>query len=181
MTTPHKKIKPNKTENRTHSSSQQNEDGSWQPVIRHSRTVPFGYEADPENSKLLNPIPEQLDIIMEAKEHLKTCGYREVSRWITAKTGRPISHAGLAKIIKEESKRLHVSNLYRHYATQAQEWARLLSRIQENIIYIKEQDKKYVPDTEWADEVLARRNPSDLTLDDARGRGRSSGRSANDC
>ena len=54
-------------------------ENTWRPVVRKSRQIPFGYEADPNDDTILLPIQEQLDALLEAKEYLKTCSYREVS------------------------------------------------------------------------------------------------------
>ena len=44
---------------------------TWRPVVRKSRQIPFGYEADPNDDTILLPIQEQLDALLEAKEYLK--------------------------------------------------------------------------------------------------------------
>ena len=75
---------------------------TWRPVVRKSRQIPFGYEADPNDDTILLPIQEQLDVLLEAKEYLKTCSYREVSRWLSAKTGRTITYQALHKLITKE-------------------------------------------------------------------------------
>ena len=37
-----------------------------------ARTVPFGYEIDPEDDGILLPISLELDMLEEAKKYLKT-------------------------------------------------------------------------------------------------------------
>lgn len=68
-------------------------------------TVPFGYEIDAHDPKLLKPIPEQLDALEQAIQYLKTSPLREVARWLSARTGRSITHMGLSKIVKARRKR----------------------------------------------------------------------------
>lgn len=77
----------------------------WHPVVRVGRTVPFGYRQDPDDENLLLPIPDQLDKLEVAKEHLKGYSYREVAKWLSDQTGREISHVGLMKRVKLEKRR----------------------------------------------------------------------------
>ena len=77
----------------------------WHPVVRVGRTIPFGYRQDPDDPNVLLPIPEQLEKLELAKEHLKKYSYREVATWLTNNTGRYISHVGLMKRVKLEKRR----------------------------------------------------------------------------
>lgn len=77
----------------------------WHPVVRVGRTIPFGYRQDPNDPNVLLPIPEQLEKLELAKEHVKKYSYREVATWLTNNTGRYISHVGLMKRIKLEKRR----------------------------------------------------------------------------
>lgn len=77
----------------------------WHPVVRVGRTIPFGYRQSPDDPNLLLPIPEQLEKLELAKEHLKKYSYREVATWLTNNTGRYISHVGLMKRVKLEKRR----------------------------------------------------------------------------
>ena len=72
----------------------------WNRIPRVARTIPFGYEIDPEDEDFLVPISIQLDALDKAKQHLKQYSYREVANWLTKQTGRYISHTGLRKRIK---------------------------------------------------------------------------------
>ena len=47
------------------------EDGEWVPIPRIARTVPFGYELDEDDDKVLLPIETELNALSEAKKHLK--------------------------------------------------------------------------------------------------------------
>jgi|TARA_R100000656_G_scaffold117977_1_gene91518 hypothetical protein len=66
---------------------------------RVARTIPFGYKVNEQDDKLLEPIPEELEAIEQAKNYIKSCSYREVSGWMERKTGRYISAPGLRKVL----------------------------------------------------------------------------------
>ena len=75
----------------------------YPPRRRKAREIPWGWKTDPDDHHQLLPIDEQLDTLQEAKQYLKdSCSLRDVAQWMTARTGRGLSHAGLAKIIKRE-------------------------------------------------------------------------------
>ena len=57
----------------------------WSRIPRVARTIPFGYEEDPEDSDFLLPIKEELDALEMAKKHLKQYSYREVATWLSNK------------------------------------------------------------------------------------------------
>ena len=67
---------------------------------RSSSTIPFGYELN-EDNKTLKPIDTQLDTLKVVASMVKDdlLSLREGSQWIEHKTGRPLSHTGLKKII----------------------------------------------------------------------------------
>ena len=67
--------------------------------------MPFGYEVNKDNDRLLEPIPEELEALEIAKKHLLQYSYREVAQWLTKQTSRSISHMGLKKRIDIERKR----------------------------------------------------------------------------
>ena len=74
----------------------------WNRIPRVARTIPFGYEVDPEDADFLLPIKDELDALEQAKRHLQQYSYREVATWLSKETGRYISHAGLKKRIQVE-------------------------------------------------------------------------------
>lgn len=92
-------------------------DEDFIPIPRVARTIPFGYEEDPNNSSRLLPIPRELRALEKAKEYLQQYSYREVCIWLERQTGRSISHVGLKKRIDSEQ-----SNKRR--ATTLREWAK---------------------------------------------------------
>ena len=85
---------------------EETEDGfNWQPVVRIGRTVPFGYEQDPTDLDVLQPIVDELELLERAKKYLRQYSYRDVANWLSEQSGRYISHVGLMKRVKLEEKR----------------------------------------------------------------------------
>ena len=77
------------------------DDNEWMPIPRIARTVPFGYELDPEDKNLLKPIKIELDLLEQARKYIKQYSYREVAHWLSKNSGRDISHVGLMKRLKK--------------------------------------------------------------------------------
>ena len=96
------------------------EENEWLPVPRIARTVPFGYEVDPEDEDLLLPIKEELDHLEKAKMYLRQYTLREVAAWLSKNTGRYISHLGLQKRIKHERQRKDKARSLRKWAEYAE-------------------------------------------------------------
>ena len=96
------------------------EENEWLPVPRIARTVPFGYEVDPEDEDLLLPIKEELDHLEKAKMYLRQYSLREVAAWLSKNTGRYISHLGLQKRIKHERQRKYKARSLRKWAEYAE-------------------------------------------------------------
>ena len=71
-------------------------------IKRKARTIPFGYKLS-EDIDYIEPVDSELQALEQAKIYLKTCSYREVAKWLTAKTGRYISYVGLNKRVKRDS------------------------------------------------------------------------------
>jgi len=93
----------------------------WHPIVRVTQKIPFGYELDPDNDKLLLPIEHELDALELAKRHLKQYSYRAVAQWLSNETGRYISHMGLKKRIEVEQKRRKAATIKRKLAKWLQE------------------------------------------------------------
>jgi len=94
----------------------------WHVIARVSPIqVPFGYRIHPENDKLLEPIPHELEALELAKRHIKQYSYREVAAWLTTQTGRYISHMGLKKRIEVERRRKKVAAIKRKLAKRLEE------------------------------------------------------------
>tara|TARA_R110000823_G_scaffold286357_1_gene404657 strand:- start:278 stop:502 length:225 start_codon:yes stop_codon:yes gene_type:complete len=70
---------------------------------RSSSTIPFGYVLS-EDTKFLEEVPEQLNILKEIKPLIKdrSLSLREGAIWLEHKTGRKLSHAGLKKIVEND-------------------------------------------------------------------------------
>ena len=95
------------------------EDNEWVPIPRISRTIPFGYDLDPDDPDVLLPNEYQLDMLEKANEYLKQYSYREVANWLTRNTGREISHVGLKKRLDNERRRKNKAGSLRRWADYA--------------------------------------------------------------
>lgn len=104
----------------------------WHVIARVTlRQVPFGYRIHPEDEKLLEPIPEELEALELAKRHLKQYSYREVAQWLSKTTGRYISHMGLHKRVKVEQKRKTSAAIKRKLARRLQETITQIEKLEE--------------------------------------------------
>ena len=113
------------------------EDNEWIPIPRVARTVPFGYELDPNDDGILLPIDHELDMLMQAKKYLKQYSYREVANWLTTKTGRDISHVGLRKRLMHEQQRKNKARTLRKWSEYAQKAIQKAKTIEESRIGAK--------------------------------------------
>ena len=95
------------------------EDNEWVSIPRISRTIPFGYDVDPDDPDVLLPNEHQLDMLEKAQKYLKQYSYREVANWLTRNTGRSISHVGLRKRLDNERRRKNKSGSLRRWADYA--------------------------------------------------------------
>ena len=95
------------------------EHNEWIPIPRISRTIPFGYDVDPDDPDVLLPNEHQLDMLEKAQKYLKQYSYREVANWLTRNTGRSISHVGLRKRLDNERRRKNKSGSLRRWADYA--------------------------------------------------------------
>ena len=106
------------------------EDSEWLEIPRISRTIPFGYKVHEEDQDLLVPIIEELEALELAKEYLKEYSYRDVSRWLSDRTGRQISHIGLRKRIRIEKQRKSKAATYKTWLTKYQKALEKLEEIE---------------------------------------------------
>jgi hypothetical protein len=96
----------------------------WEPIIRTSRTIPFGYREDDHNPYLLLPVENELIALEKAKRYLRQYSSREVAQWLTEATGREISHMGLRKRIRNDRSKQNKKR-YLDFWTKKFEEARL--------------------------------------------------------
>ena len=108
------------------------DDNEWMPIPRIARTIPFGYELDPEDKNLLKPIKIELDLLEQARKHIKQYSYREVANWLSKNSGRDISHVGLMKRLKNERKRQNKAISLRKWADYAQKAIQKAEEIEES-------------------------------------------------
>jgi len=98
------------------------EENKWVSIPRIARSIPFGYKIDENDSAILNPIPEQLDLLEKARQHTKQYSFRQVANWLTKNTGRQISHVGLRKRLMHEKQRknkIKSISIWAEYAKKA--------------------------------------------------------------
>ena len=96
------------------------EENVWVQIPRIARTVPFGYKQSEEDPDILDPIPVELDLLEKARSHVNQYSYREVANWLTANTGRQISHVGLRKRLLNERQRKNQAKSLRKWAEYAE-------------------------------------------------------------
>ena len=114
------------------------EDNEWIPIPRISRTIPFGYDVDPDDPDVLLPNEHQLDMLVKAQKYLKQYSYREVANWLTRNTGRSISHVGLRKRLDNERRRKNKSGSLRRWADYAKKAIQKAEEIESERIGAKE-------------------------------------------
>jgi len=105
----------------------------WLPALRMARTIPFGYSEDPDDRLVLLPIIEELEHLEMAKKLLKEYSSRDVAQWLTEKSGRSISHAGLLKRVSQESTRNAAAGQARRYEKLYKEAKATAERIEAKI------------------------------------------------
>ena len=108
------------------------DDNEWMPIPRIARTIPFGYELDPEDKNLLKPIKIELDLLEQARKYIKQYSYREVANWLSKNSGRDISHVGLMKRLKNERKRQNQAISLRRWADYAQKAIQKAEELEES-------------------------------------------------
>ena len=108
------------------------DENEWIPIPRIARTVPFGYELDPEDNNLLNPIKIELDLLEQARKYIKQYSYRQVANWLSKNSGRDISHVGLMKRLKNERQRQNQALSLRRWADYAQKAIQKAEEIEES-------------------------------------------------
>ena len=93
----------------------------YHPVVRVGRVVPFGYKQDPEDADILLPIQKELELLEQAKKHLKQYSLRAVADWLSKESGRSISFVGLRNRIKLEQQRQREASNQRYLAQRYEE------------------------------------------------------------
>ena len=96
------------------------EENEWVQIPRIARTVPFGYKQNEGDPDILDPIPTELDLLEKARKLINQYSYREVANWLSANTGRYISHVGLRKRLQNERQRKNQAKSLRKWAEYAE-------------------------------------------------------------
>lgn len=105
----------------------------WKKIPRVSRTIPFGYEVDPEDPNVLLPIPLELEALKLAKKHVKNFSYRQVADWIYSVTGRKISHVGLKNRLHNEEHRIRSLRATKVWAKRIEEVAAKIEALENKV------------------------------------------------
>ena len=121
------------------------EDNEWIAIPRISRTIPFGYELDKDDSDILQPIENELNMLEEAKRYIKQYSYREVANWLSRNTGRSISHAGLKKRLDNERRRKNKVGSLRRWAEYAKKAIAKAEEIENKRIGAKAYEEESYP------------------------------------
>ena len=95
------------------------EENEWLSIPKVARTVPFGYKVNEEDPDILDPIPDELNKLQQAKKYLNQYSYREVANWLSTNTGRSISHVGLMKRLTNEQRHKKQATSLRNWANYA--------------------------------------------------------------
>ena len=108
------------------------EENEWVQIPRIARTIPFGYKQSEEDPDILDPIPEELDLLEKARGYINQYSYRQVANWLVANTGRQISHVGLRKRLQHERQRKQTVASIRKWADYAEKAIAKAKEIEEN-------------------------------------------------
>tara|TARA_R100001510_G_scaffold41663_1_gene38049 strand:- start:371 stop:805 length:435 start_codon:yes stop_codon:yes gene_type:complete len=107
------------------------------PFLKRSKCIPFGYKVS-EDPDVLDPIPEELNALEQAKKYLKQYSSRKVAHWLTKTTGRSISHTGLLKRIKDERKHSRKVKTLREWARRLEKAIQIAEKIEKTRGYKEE-------------------------------------------
>ena len=110
------------------------EEKEWHVIARTAIYVPFGYRIHPDNDKLLEPIPVELEALELAKRHLKQYSFREVANWLTKQTGRSITAMGLKKRVDVERRRKKAAAIKRKLTQRLEETLAEIEKLEKNSI-----------------------------------------------
>ena len=108
------------------------EENEWVQIPRIARTIPFGYKQSEEDPDILDPIPEELDLLEKARGYINQYSYRQVANWLVTNTGRQISHVGLRKRLPHERQRKQTAASIRKWADYAEKAIAKAKEIEES-------------------------------------------------
>lgn len=103
----------------------------WGKIPRRATVVPFGYKVSDDDPDILDPIPEELELLEMAREHTKNYSYRSVAAWLSETSGRYISHTGLKKRLEYERSNRKKAQSYHLVAKRLQKTLQALRKIEE--------------------------------------------------
>lgn len=103
----------------------------WRKIPNTYKTIPFGYKVSEEDPEILEPIPSEMELLEEAKKHLKKYSYRAVADWLSEASGRYISHMGLRKRLERDRKNKSSIGGYQLTAKKLQKNLEIMRKIEE--------------------------------------------------
>lgn len=106
-------------------------ENKWRRIPNKYRTTPFGYKISEEDPDILDPIPEELELLELAQKHLKKYSYRAVADWLSEASGRYISHMGLKKRLERDRKNKSSLRGYYLAAQKLEKVLRTIRKIEE--------------------------------------------------
>lgn len=122
---------------------EQKEPKEYLCVPKIGNNAPFGYVDHPTDPDLLQPVPEELEALEEAREFLKQYSYRKVAAWLSTVTGRYISHHGLYKRMNDEQRHKNRAATYRRLARQYETYLRKAKEYEEKYSRLTGQEVCY--------------------------------------
>lgn len=110
----------------------------WKPIPRIARTIPFGYEVDPDDDSRLLPVVFELEALKKAEKLRKQkengrakYSYRVLAEWLTATTERYISHNGLKRRLEREQRQRYKAGTLKGWARRVKKADAILKTFEE--------------------------------------------------
>lgn len=70
------------------------------PVDKTAFVVPWGYEISPHDPKMLEPVEEMIQMLVQVKQAMAYATYRDLADWMTVESGVPITCFGLQQVMQ---------------------------------------------------------------------------------
>lgn len=125
-------------------------ENKWRRIPNNYKTIPFGYKVSEEDPDILDPIPSEMALLEEARNHLKKYSYRAVADWLSEASGRYISHMGLKKRLERDRKNRSSVGGYKLLAKRLQKTLEIIRKIEEERpgAFIGYSEADHFPETE---------------------------------
>ncbi len=103
----------------------------WYPLVRVGSYIPFGYIQDPNDPDILLPVERELELLEQARLHLRKYSLRKVADWLSKESGRSISHMGLSKKVKIERTRRQEAAINRNLVERLEKALKKARKLEE--------------------------------------------------